>query len=961
MASSTRSSPTRRQDLTILSANIRGFRTNVGDLSHNFINKHKADIVVTVETFLDDKVSPTFARIPGYSHWYRRDRQSRKKGKTKGGVAVCHKENMEIQALTVQVPTWMEIMFFRIMLSNGKALLLCAMYRPQWHLNDPITFLTENLDTIMESHNCQNVIIVGDLNPPLVQRAFNDMMAVQGLTNHVNFPTHELGGSLDPVLTDLPDSDVECKPLDKVGTSDHYAVMTNVKLRAALDEGTERMTWIWKHADWEAIQRKLEQTVWDDMFTGKVNEDAAILTSYILSLQHDHVPHRVYTTKPGDPPWFGYRCRLAADTKHKAWVRLKRHPTTRNRNLHKQACKDMKRTSKWAIATWKRDLRSKLSGNSIGSKEWWTLVKEQQGHITHSRIPALNKADGTLARTSQEKAEVFAHQFSQKMTVPDPNRATPSLSRQSTERLENIDINEDEVRRLLKAVNTKKATGPDEISPHVLKKCARELANPLMRIFRACIQTQTWPDIWKTARVTPVHKKKEKGNPKNYRPVSLLSVVSKIFEKIIAKQLTEHLDQHHLLSNRQFGFRKNRSTADLLTLLAKEWNDTLDAGKNTVVVALDIAGAFDCVWHQGLLVKLAALGVSGNLLDLLSSYLTGRTIQVVVNGKSSSNHDVGASVPQGSVLGPILWNVFFNDLLQALPSSSAYADDCTLSYSYEKKDVDGVVARVNNHLDRIAAWGERWQVKFAAEKTQCMVISRSPNDSQRIQGRLLFNGGTLDTDDYINILGVEFDSSLTFTRHVDNLARKASSKISVLRRMKQLLDKKGLSMLYKAQVRSHLEYGFLAWMSCPRSHLDLLDKVQRRAERMIASIGAHEEQPSLDSLAHRRRVGALTVLHKAQVQQVPHLAGLRIPWRQPTRSTRSALSSDCQVEVPRSRSVTHQRTFVSVISRLWNDMAESVELQTLNTERMKHAANTWCKRQVQPAQQESRSFFVWLP
>ena len=753
----------------------------------------------------------------------------------KGGVAVCHKEHMQVQNLSVQMPAWMEIMFFRVLLSDGNALLLCAMYRPQWHNREPITFLTDNLDAIMEAHNCQNVLIVGDLNQHLVQRAFDDMMAVHGLSNYVDFPTHKRGGSLDPVVTDLPDSEVTCRPLDRVGSSDHYAVLTNVNLNAATDEGTERKTWIWGHADWETIKRKIREADWDSIFNGDANEDTEAFTSYVLGLQHDHTPHRTYTTKPGDPPWFGYRCRLAADTKHRAWVRFKRHPTTRNRNLHKQACRDMKRTSKWAIETWKRDLRAKLSGNSIGSKEWWTLVKEQQGHVSHTRIPVLNKTDGTLARSSREKAEVFAEQFSNKMTVPDPNRATPNLDPQCTDQLDNIEISEEEIKRLLKAVNTKKSTGPDEISPHLLKKCASELAKPLMRIFRTCIHTNTWPTLWKAARVTPVHKKDQKCNPKNYRPVSLLSVISKIFEKIIAKQLTEHLDQQHLLSNRQFGFRKNRSTADLLTLLSKEWNDTLDAGRNTLAVALDIAGAFDCVWHQGLLVKLAALGVSGKLLDLFSSYLTGRTIQVVVDGKSSSHHGVGASVPQGSVLGPILWNIFFNDLLQALPCTSAYADDCTLSYSYDKSDVEGMVTRVNGILECIATWGKLWQVKFAAEKTQCMVISRLPNDTQLIRGRLSFNGGILDITDRLNVLGVEFDNKLCFSRHVENLARKASAKISVLRRMKYLLDKRGLCMLYKAQVRSQLEYGFLAWRSCPQSHLVLLDKVHRRAERLMES------------------------------------------------------------------------------------------------------------------------------
>ena len=253
-----------------------------------------------------------------------------------------------------------------------------------------------------------------------------------------------------------------------------------------------------------------------------------------------------------------------------------------------------------------------------------------------------------------------------------------------------------------------------------------------------------------------------------------------------------------------------------------------------------------------------------------------------------------------------------------------------------------MVTRVNGILECIAAWGKLWQVKFAAEKTQCMVISRLPIDTQRIRGRLSFNGGILDITDRLNVLGVEFDNKLCFSRHVENLARKASAKITVLRRMKYLLDKRGLCTLYKAQVRSQLEYGFLAWSSCPPSHLALLDKVQRRAERLMESTGELTQLPSLDSLEHRRKVGALTALHKAQVQLAPHLAGLRITWRQPTRSTRSVLASNCQVEVPQSNTAQHQRTFTAVTSRLWNTMAREVELHHLSTEQMKRAANKWC-------------------
>ena len=223
-----------------------------------------------------------------------------------------------------------------------------------------------------------------------------------------------------------------------------------------------------------------------------------------------------------------------------------------------------------------------------------------------------------------------------------------------------------------------------------------------------------------------------------------------------------------------------------------------------------------------------------------------------------------------------------------------------------------------------------------------MVISRLPIDTQMIRSRLSFNGGILDITDRLNVLGVEFDNKLCFSRHVENLARKASAKITVLRRMKYLLDKRGLCTLYKAQVRSQLEYGFLAWSSCPPSHLALLDKVQRRAERLMESTGELTQLPSLDSLEHRRKVGALTALHKAQVQLAPHLAGLRVTWRQPTRSTRSVLASNCQVEVPPSNTAQHQRTFTAVTSRLWNTMAREVELHHLSTEQMKRAANKWC-------------------
>ena len=946
------------RSMRILSANIRGFRTNVGELT-NAVLRNRADIVVAVETFLNDTCVTTCDRIPGFSHWARRDRANRQGG----GVAVCHREGLQLQQLSVAAPEELEIMFFRLLLHDKTAVLFCPLYRPQWQHSAPLTFLTDQLDTIMSTHSCQHVIIAGDMNQHLVSRAYTELLAVHGLTNHVTFATHEHGASLDPVLTDLPGDSVQCCPLDKVGSSDHFAVLCELGLNPCCEEGGQRTIWLWEKANWQSIKNVLESTDWDAIFTTDVNENVTALTSTILSAQAIHVPHRTYRAEPRDQPWFGYRCRQAAEKKYRAWTRLKRRPTRRHKAQHRAACKAMTRVAAWARGRWESDQRRKLATNQMEPKHWWSLIKQRQGTVTQERIPPLKTAAGELVTANQDKAELLAAHFSNKMTTEEPEREPPHLPRLCDRTLDNVVVSENVVTRHLRSVNTRKSPGPDEISPFILKNCAEELTKPVTHIFQQCLHTSTWPTAWKEARVTPVHKKRDKSDPGNYRPISLLSTLSKILERIIAEQLTCHLEEHHLLSPRQYGFRKGRSASDLLLLLSQTWQDALDSGRPSLVVALDIAGAFDRVWHKGLLAKIEQLGIAGQLLELFSSYLLGRSLRVVVSGCTSATHPIEASVPQGSILGPLLWNIYFNDLLQSLPVVSAYADDCSLSLSYNREEAVNVIDATNRQLGEIMAWGRRWQVKFAAEKTQALLISRSREDARLLEGQLKFGDDTLAIEDSINILGIEVDSKLSFDRHLECVARRASLRVTLLRRVSHLLDADGLMKLYKAQVRPVMEYCPLAWMSSAKCHLSLLDKVQRRAERLINGAGRREQQPQqqslhpgrqqrqqqqqlqpclLDSLEHRRRVGALTVLHKAQIRQTPHLAALRVPWRRSERTTR-AVVSDVLLEVPRTRSVRCQRAFTYATSVLWNTFTAAVDVTRMSSQQVKCAANVWLR------------------
>ena len=693
------------------------------------------------------------------------------------------------------------------------------------------------------------------------------------------------------------------------------------------------------------MQRDLASTDWENLLQGDINQRATVFTDLLIKMQDKHVPAREYTSKPGDQPWFGYRCRLAAEHKYNSWLKVKRNPTRYNKNLHRRACKKMIATRKWAQTRWRDDIRQKLTGPGVGNKTWWKLVKEKQGLTRQENIPPLNKYDGTVASTSQEKADLLGRMFSNKMTVPDPERDPPHLPMMCQVPLTDIEVHQERVRKLLQGINTKKAIGPDDVSPFILRKCACELAGPLTSLFQMCLEEHTWPTIWKQARVVPVHKKRSKADPGNYRPISLLSVVSKILEKVIADEINEHLEEHNLLSIKQFGFRSSRSTADLLLLLTKEWQDTLDVGLDTLVIALDIAGAFDRVWHRGLLEKLRIRGIHGNLLHLIENYLKDRTLRVVVGGHTSQQYPIGASVPQGSVLGPILWNIFIDDLLQQHPEVSAYADDCTLATPYNREDSEQVSRQISDKLKSIQEWGTLWQVNFAPDKTQAMVISRSPAAATAMRDKITMHIEAIPLQDHISILGVEIDEELRFQKHIRKVCQMASLKVSALRRMAKFLDNQGLMTLYKAQVRPHLEYAALAWMSSAPTHLRKLDKIQRRAMHLLRDTTS---PPHLDSLEHRRDVGALTVFHKAQVQLIPHLASLILPQRPVQRSTRTVLSSQLVVEVPRSRASQHLRTFSARTARIWNLFTATVDVSQIATQRMKKEAHHWRTRQPTP-------------
>ena len=241
------------------------------------------------------------------------------------------------------------------------------------------------------------------------------------------------------------------------------------------------------------------------------------------------------------------------------------------------------------------------------------------------------------------------------------------------------------VKKIITNLDSSKTSGPDCIPVEVLKNCESELSYILAKLFNKCLKDSCFPDCWKVSSVVPVFKNVgERSTAKNYHPVSLLSVVSKVFEKLRNNRIVDHLEKCGLFSDFQYGFRSSRSTADLLTVVSDRIARAFNRSGATRAVALDISKAFDRLWHAGLLHKLKSYGISGQIFGLISSFLSNRWVWVVLDGKSSQEYPVNAGAPQGSILGPTLFLLYINDLPDDVICNIAiYADDTTL---YSKCD-----------------------------------------------------------------------------------------------------------------------------------------------------------------------------------------------------------------------------------------------------------------------------------
>ena len=391
-----------------------------------------------------------------------------------------------------------------------------------------------------------------------------------------------------------------------------------------------------------------------------------------------------------------------------------------------------------------------------------------------------------------------------------------------------------------KNLNVKKACGYDSIPPRLLRAGALVLCTSFKPIVNYGIANNVFPSELKCAVVSPIHKKNDVLDKGNYRPVSVLSSLSKVFESVICDQVQMYLD--NVLSEDLSAYRKHYGCENVLFKCLEEWKFALDNNETAACIAMDLSKAFDCLPHGLLLTKMSAYGMSNNCCTFFQSYLVSRNQRVKIGSNASSWLVVKRGVPQGSLTGPMLFNLFLNDLLYTVKQNCSifnYADDNTLSFHH--KDVQCVKQTLQLQAEYAINWFKLNFMEANASKFQAMVMSRNANCNIEF----LVNGVSIPCTDSIKLLGVEFDSQLTFDVHVSSLCKKAGKRLNAMYRLRDLSEE-SMKRIFDAFIRSSFNYCMNIWHLCSKKSERKVEKLQERALRCIYKDYSSDYETLLD-------------------------------------------------------------------------------------------------------------------
>jgi hypothetical protein len=611
-------------------------------------------------------------------------------------------------------------------------------------------------------------------------------------------------------------------------------------------------------------------------------------------------------------------------------------------NIFRYYCSEIRQLKSETLHKVLVDMGESLASNP---RKWWQLSKRLWNKQSMS-IPALAR-NGNIISDDHAKAKAFNDYFIECSTLDDSAASLPTNYNMLTQnKLENLETRVGDVQKCLSQMDTTKAFGPDRVSPRLLKEGANQLAPVLCRLFNISLSTSKFPKAWKLANVIPLYKKNDRTLISNYRPVSLLSCVGKVMEKLVFTALFDYFRRNFLISVWQSGFIPGHSTVTHLVEMYHNFCRAVSDGKEIRIVFCDVSRAFDRVWHRGLIFKLEKCGISGSLLAWLTNYIQDRYQRVVINGQFSSWSLIQAGVPQGSVLGPLLFLIFINDITHIVKHCHIrmFADDTSLFI--EVDDRISAAERLESDLTAISTCAKTWLVKFSPPKTESLIISNKTHLAEHPP--IHMDGSVLNEVSHHKHVGIILSKDLSWRKHISSIENKARSVLNRMSRFKYILDRRSLERVYMCNIRPIMEYGDAIWAGGNQTDLDRLEMVQKDAARVVTGATARCSTALLmkdvawPSLQSRRRSHRLALFYKiVNGLSPPYLCEL-LPIRVAGRM-RYALRTSHDFRVPVCRTNIFMRSFMPNTVMEWNRLDHDIR-NAISLERFKNKCSVHRER-----------------
>ena len=741
---------------------------------------------------------------------------------------------------------------------NGKKCIIGIVYRPP---NTDVNTFNAEISEFMSKFNSSNTIcyIMGDLNINLLNyeshtpsNEFVDLLLAHSFLPLICKPTR-ISDSVETLIDNIFSNHVlntdELVPgLLITDISDHFPIFCLIPRTTQPSSNSEPgLHRPFSAAGQNSFVRLINDTDWSDVLAENNPQSAfTLFHDKLITVYNTAFPVKRISPKRAEKPWITDSLLKCIKRKNQLFAIYKRNKTVFNERRYK--------SYKYSLQKILRDEKkahysSLIIQNRSCMRKTWDVIRGLIGvkqkkisnefiiNNTHVSDPTAisNAFNDYFVNVGPTLASRISPTPVDQTELPPLNPHTMFIS----------DVTPTEVNNVINNLKNSSA-GVDCIKPKALKLIAVSVCEPLTHLFNLSFHHGIVPNQLKVARVVPIFKK---GNPQsieNYRPISILSSLSKVLERLIYNRVFDFLNNHNIITGSQYGFRKKYSTYMPLIHLLSKIHSALDSGDSVIGLFLDLSKAFDTVDHAILLKKLYRYGLRGVMYDWFKDYLSNRIQCVELDNIYSVTKNIVCGVPQGSILGPLLFLLYINDLpLQSSLSTIMFADDSNLFL--QGSNIDDMKNTLNCQLEKIVHWFNVNKLSLNISKTHCMLFTRKRSIVN--SPTIVMNNTVINFVHETKFLGVILSSNLRWDKHITNISNKISKNTGILRKLKFKIPKESLLTLYNAFIYPYLYYCNIIWGHSAQCHLAKLLKIQKRAVRLILNKSPREHTaPLFDSL-----------------------------------------------------------------------------------------------------------------